>query len=42
MKDREFEETKPQMNADEYRLNPSSEEIIGAVFEVSKVLGEVF
>ncbi len=42
MKEREFEEMKPQMNADERRLNPLSKEIIGAVFEVSHILGEVF
>jgi len=32
----------PQINADERRLNALSEEIIGAAFEVSNVLGTGF
>ena len=32
----------PQINADERRLNAMSEEIIGAAFEVSNVLGAGF
>ncbi len=35
-------EMEPQMNADERRLNALSEEIIGAAFEVSNVLGAGF
>jgi GxxExxY protein len=35
-------EMEPQINADERRLNALSEEIIGAAFEVSKVLGAGF
>ena len=35
-------ETEPQINADERRLNALSEEIIGAAFEVSNVLGAGF
>ena len=35
-------EMEPQMNADERRLNDLSEEIIGAAFEVSNVLGAGF
>ena len=35
-------ETEPQINADERRLNALSEEIIGAAFEVSNVLGVGF
>ncbi|MCG2738085.1 MAG: GxxExxY protein [Candidatus Methanoperedenaceae archaeon] len=38
----ESKETKPQINADERRLNALSEEIIGAAFEVSNVLGVGF
>ncbi len=33
---------KPQINADERRLNELSEKIIGAAFEVSNVLGAGF
>ena len=39
---RESIETEPQINADERRLNALSEEIIGAAFEVSNVLGAGF
>ncbi len=35
-------EMEPQINADERRLNVLSEEIIGAAFEVSNVLGAGF
>ncbi len=42
MKAMESKETKPQINADERRLNALSEEIIGAAFEVSNVLGVGF
>ena len=35
-------EMEPQINADERRLNALSEEIIGAAFEVSNVLGAGF
>ena len=33
------EETEPQINADERRLNALSEQIIGAAFEVSRYSG---
>ncbi len=36
------DETEPQMNADERRLNALSEQIMGAAFEVSNVLGTGF
>src|SRR3972149_4712713 len=36
------DETEPQINADERRLNALSEQIIGAAFEVSNVLGAGF
>ena len=36
------DEKEPQINADERRLNALSEEIIGAAFEVSNVLGVGF
>jgi hypothetical protein len=39
---RESIENEPQINADERRLNALSEEIIGAAFEVSNVLGVGF
>jgi hypothetical protein len=35
-------EMEPQINADERRLDAMSEEIIGAAFEVSNVLGAGF
>ena len=38
----ESNEMKPQINTDERRLNAMSEEIIGAAFEVSNVLGAGF
>jgi len=38
----ESEEMEPQINADERRLNVMLEEIIGAAFEVSNVLGAGF
>ena len=38
----ESNEMEPQINADERRLNVMSEEIIGAAFEVSNVLGGGF
>jgi hypothetical protein len=37
-----FKDKKPQINADERRLNAISEKIIGAAFEVSNVLGVGF
>ncbi len=37
-----FKDKKPQINADERRLNALSEMIIGAAFEVSNVLGAGF
>jgi hypothetical protein len=38
----EYRKMEPQINADERRLNAMSEEIIGAAFEVSNVLGAGF
>ena len=38
----EYRKVEPQINADERRLNAMSEEIIGAAFEVSNVLGAGF
>lgn len=37
-----MQDIKPQINADERRLNDVSEKIIGAAFEVSNVLGAGF
>ena len=39
---RDSEDLEPQINADERRLNALSEEIIGAAFEVSNILGAGF
>ena len=36
------EETEPQINTDKHRLNALSEQIIGAAFEISNVLGTGF
>ncbi|MDP3105699.1 MAG: GxxExxY protein [Candidatus Methanoperedens sp.] len=36
------EGTEPQINTDKHRLNALSEQIIGAAFEVSNVLGTGF
>ena len=39
---RDSEDLEPQINADERRLNALSEDIIGAAFEVSNILGAGF